>query len=150
MGCHALPQGIFPTQGLSTGLLHWKVAGQGHLAEALTCHFPQGSCLQFSQTLPWGPQRGGEGSEIASVPSLSGAWWWLQCPERDRKPCSAVQGFTAFRRCPDPTPWPSPTAGAAFTHFLTVPGASLWGQVPRWLIRTHGSKAISCLQGAQS
>ena len=116
----------------------------------LDCHFPQGSCLQFSQTLPWGPQRGGEGSEIASVPLLPGARCWLQCPESDRKPCSAVQGFTAFRRCPNPTPWPSPTAGAAFTHFLTVPGASLWGQVPRWLLRTHGSKAISYLQGAQS
>ena len=63
VGCHALLQGIFLTQGLNTSLLHcrWILYRPSHLAETLTCHFSQSCCLQFSQTLPWGPQRGGEG-----------------------------------------------------------------------------------------
>ena len=52
--------------------------------------------------------RGGEGSEIASVPLLPGAQWWLQCPERDRKPCSvdSQPSGTAPTLLPDRHPLP--------------------------------------------
>ena len=33
VGCHALLQGIFPTQGSNPSLLHWQAEHQGSLIE---------------------------------------------------------------------------------------------------------------------
>ena len=65
MGCYFLLQGIFPTQGLSPGLLHWQVDSLPLSYQGSPCRVATGSS---KSTLPpeWPPLS----SQLRSFPGL--------------------------------------------------------------------------------
>ena len=73
MGCHALLQGIFPTQGLNPGLLHgWRILSIGATSEAP---------LSLTPTFLGG---GVPGTVLGSMSSSSSSEWGLELQGRWR------------------------------------------------------------------
>ena len=88
MGCHALLQGIFPTQGLNPGLLHYR--------RILDCLSHQGSprtqALELSRPLgPWLCTSGGEirGYNLVKIKGEAA------CMGRTLTPCRSQGTMTA-------------------------------------------------------
>ena len=52
VACHALCQGIFPTQGSKLCLLHWQ-AGSLPLAPWITDHISERAVLNYPLSFPW-------------------------------------------------------------------------------------------------
>ena len=75
VGCHALLQGIFPTQGSKPGLLHCR--------QTLYCLSHQGFC--YTWRIPWTEEPGGLQSMGLQRVGHNGAtffflmWWLVLC-----------------------------------------------------------------------
>ena len=75
MGCHALLQGIFPTQGPSAGLLHWEV---GSLPLVPPGRLPSHSWGTSQSAAGWScrPLPAGHAGPSGSKPALPGSPEW--------------------------------------------------------------------------
>ena len=88
VGCHFLLQGIFPTQGSNSCLLHWQL-----------------------DSLPLSHRR-----KFSSVQSLSRVWLWLHGLQQTKLPCPSPATRAYSNSCP-PSWWCHPTTSSSVILF---------------------------------